>query len=282
MQQKVCLITGATSGIGLATARELARRGARVVIVGRSSERCTLARDQVQAETGAPSVEYAVADLSSQAEVRRLAEEVPKRWPRIDVLINNAGMMAWNGRQESVDGIEMTWALNHLSYFLLTTLLLPVIKASAPARIISVASDAHWGASLNFADIEGKERFNAWWAYKQSKLANILFARELARRLEGSGITSNALHPGFVRTGFFRERSALASWVRLGARLFGIPPEAGARTSIYLATSPEAAAITGRYFVKEKPAKSSPQSQDNSAAERLWQLSEQMTASRDR
>jgi NAD(P)-dependent dehydrogenase (short-subunit alcohol dehydrogenase family) len=280
MQGKVCLITGASSGIGLATARELARRGASVVFVGRSAQRCAAAKEQIETDTGAKNVDYLVADLSSQADIRRLAAEVQDRCPRIDVLINNAGMMAWSGRQESLDGIEMTWALNHLSYFLLTTLLLPVIKRSAPARIISVASDAHQGASINFADVEGKEGFSAWRAYKQSKLANILFAYELARRLDGTGVTSNTLHPGFVRTEFFKDRTLLATWVRLGARLFAISPEEGARTSIHLATSPLVATVTGRYFVKERPAESSRQSHDTAAAAQLWQLSEQTTAHR--
>jgi NAD(P)-dependent dehydrogenase (short-subunit alcohol dehydrogenase family) len=195
-------------------------------------------------------------------------------------LLNNAGMLAWSGRAESADGIEMTWAVNHLAYFLLTNLLLPVIKASAPARVISVASDAHTGTSINFADVQGKEKFSAWQAYKQSKLANILFAFELARRLQGAGVTSNALHPGFVSTNFFNKSGAMAYMTRLLAKLAAISPEAGARTSTYLACSPEVATVTGRYFVKEKPRQSSPESQDESAARRLWQLSEEMTGCR--
>jgi NAD(P)-dependent dehydrogenase (short-subunit alcohol dehydrogenase family) len=277
MKGKVCLVTGATSGIGLVTARELARRGASVLIVGRSPERCARALEQIRAETGAGTVEALIADLSSQPEVRKLADAVRQRCPRLDVLVNNAGLLTWNGRRESSDGIEMTWALNHLAPFLLTNLLLPLIKASAPARIVTVASDAHTGTSINFADIQGKQKFSAWRAYAQSKLANILFAYELARALQSSGVTSNALHPGFVRTNFFAARSFLATWVRFAADLFALSPEEGARTSVYLASAPEVATVSGCYFVKERPAESSPQSHDQGAARQLWEVSEEMT-----
>jgi retinol dehydrogenase-12 len=276
MQGKVCLVTGATAGIGLVTARELARRGAHVIIVGRSPERCIMALGQIKAETGSASVESLLADLSSLADLHRLAAQVRDRFPELHVLVNNAGGIFFN-RLLSVDGFEMTFALNHLSYFLLTNLLLPLIKKSAPARIVNVASDAHNGASIDFDNIQKGDRFSGWKAYQQSKLANILFTYELARRLEGSGVTVNTLHPGFVRTSIFREKGALGWLVRRAADLIALSPEQGARTSIYLASSPEVDGVSGCYFVKEKPAVSSPQSQDQGAAERLWKLSEQLT-----
>jgi retinol dehydrogenase 12 len=276
MEGKVCLVTGATAGIGLVTARGLARNGARVIVVGRSSERCMNACDDIRAASGSSAVESMVADLSSQHHIRRLADEVRSRCERLDVLVNNAGGIFLT-RQESADGIEMTFALNHLSYFLLTNLLLPLLKESAPARIVSVASDAHKGVSIPFDDVEGKKRFGGWRAYQQSKLANILFTYELARRLDGSRVTANALHPGFVRTSIFRDPGAMGWLLKGAAALIALSPEEGAKTSIYLASSPEVEGVSGRYFVKQKPVESSPQSRDTEAAARLWKLSEEMT-----
>lgn len=279
MKGKVCVVTGATSGIGEVAAIELAHRGARVLIVGRSAERCAATLERVrEAAGGDPSmVESLVADLSSQAEVRRVADEIGKRCDRLDVLLNNAGGM-FLSRTESVDGIEMTLALNHLSYFLLTDRLLPLLKAGAPSRIVNVASDAHRGGRIDFDDIQLRRNYSGWRAYQQSKLANLLFTFELARRLEGTGITANALHPGFVRTRFFQDFTGWVGFViKLGARLVAIGPEAGARTSIHLATSPEVEGVTGRYFVKCRPVNSSPRSRDRATADRLWRLSEELT-----
>jgi NAD(P)-dependent dehydrogenase (short-subunit alcohol dehydrogenase family) len=276
MRGKVCLVTGATSGIGLVTARELAGQGATVFIVGRSPERCDVAVNQIRVDSTAAEVGSFVADLSSLADVRRLASSVRDRCPRLDVLINNAGGI-FLSRHESVDGIELTLALNHLSYFLLTNLLLPQLDQGHPARIVNVASDAHQRVSINFDDIQGKQRFSAWRAYKQSKLANLLFTYELARRLAGTRVTVNALHPGFVRTNIFRHPTWRAWLVRRAADLVALSPERGARTSVYLASSPDVAGISGRYFVKEKPATSSPQSRDRATATRLWELSREMT-----
>jgi retinol dehydrogenase-12 len=276
MQGKVCLVTGATAGIGLVTARELARKGARVILVGRATERCSRAAEEIRALTGSTAVEWLVADLSLQADVRRLADQVRSRWPRLDVLVNNAGGI-FIKRQESADGIEMTFALNHLSYFLLTCLLLPVLEQSAPARIVSVASEAHRGVSIAFDDIEGKTRFGGWRAYQRSKLANLLFTYELARRLGGKRVTANALHPGFVRTTIFREPGLVGWLLRRAADVIALSPEAGAKTSVYLASSQEVAGTSGQYFDKEKPRESSPQSHDLIAGERLWRLSEEMT-----
>jgi NAD(P)-dependent dehydrogenase (short-subunit alcohol dehydrogenase family) len=278
MQGKVCVITGATAGIGQVAATELARRGAHVVIVGRSAAKCAATQAQIRSASAEASVDSLVADLSSLAETKRLASEVGQRYPRIDVLLNNAGAMFWK-RAESADGVEKTFALNHLSYFVLTNLLLPVLKQSGPARIVNVASDAHKGASINFDDIQFKQKYSGWKAYQQSKLANIMFTYELARRIEGTGVTANTLHPGFVRTSFLEAfNDAPAGWLlkNLGG-LIALSPEKGARTSIYLASSPEVAGVSGRYFVKEKPVVSSPQSRDQSTAERLWKLSVEMT-----
>jgi NAD(P)-dependent dehydrogenase (short-subunit alcohol dehydrogenase family) len=276
MRGKVCLVTGATAGIGLATARGLARQGASVFIVGRSPERAEAAVNQLRSVSGTPEIGWFAADLSSLADVGRLAATVRERCPRVDVLVNNAGGI-YLTREESVDGIEMTWAVNHLSYFVLTNLLLSQLNAGHPARIVNVASDAHKGASINFDDVEAKSRYSAWRSYQQSKLANILFTYELARRLEGTSVTANALHPGFVKTSIFRHPTWRAWLVRRVADVIALSPERGARTSIYLASSPDVANVSGRYFVKEKPATSSPQSLDRAAASRLWELSQKMT-----
>jgi retinol dehydrogenase 12 len=278
MKGKICLITGATSGIGAVTARELARQGAHVIIVGRSAEKGARTAEQIRSETGATSVDSLTADLSVRGEVARLADVVRARYPRLDVLVNNAGAMYWH-RRLSADGVEMTLALNHFSYFMLANLLLPLLKQSAPARIVNVASDAHKRMAINFDDIELAERYSGWKAYQQSKLANILFTYELARRLEGTNVTANALHPGFVRTNFLEVfDNARGGWfVKQIANMVALTPEQGALTSIYLASSPEVDGISGRYFVKKKPIASSPQSQDRAAAERLWTVSEEMS-----
>jgi NAD(P)-dependent dehydrogenase (short-subunit alcohol dehydrogenase family) len=276
MTGKVCLVTGATAGIGLVTARELARLKALVIGVGRSPERCAEAARQIRQQIGNADVEYLVADLSSQAEIRRLAAELKSRTARLDVLVNNAGGIFLK-RQETVDGREMTFALNHLAYFLVTNLLLDLLKSSAPARIVSVASAAHQGSRINFDDPDAKVRYSAWRAYQQSKLANILFTRELARRLEGTGVTANALHPGFVKTQIFRAEGIGAWLVRRAADVLAISPERGAQTSVYLAASPDVAGQSGRYFVRRKALASSPESEDETSARRLWQLSEDLT-----
>jgi retinol dehydrogenase 12 len=276
ISNKVCLITGASGGIGLVTAREIARQGMQVVIVSRDEQRCAAAVDNIRAQTGNQAVEALVADLSSQAQVRDLAQRFHQKYQRLDILINNAGGIFMK-RMETVDGIEMTWGLNHLSYFLLTHLLLDTLKASAPARIINVSSNAHTGGGINFDDLEGKRFYFGWLAYAQSKLANVLFTFELARRLEGSGVTANVLHPGFVATNFGYNNSGLVGAMIRLSYLLGISPEEGARTSIYLATSPEVEEVSGGYFVKEKASRAAKRAYDESTAKRLWQVSEQMT-----
>ncbi len=278
LQGKIILVTGATAGIGEITARELARMGARMVLVGRNPQKCEASVASIRQETGNPDVHALVADLSSMAEVRRLADEFHHQYDRLDVLVNNAGAM-FSTRIETVDGFERTFALNHLAYFLLTNLLLDRLKASAPSRIVNVASEAHRVASrgLNFDDLQAQNRYRAFRAYGASKLANILFTRELARRLEGTGVTANCLHPGFVDTSFTAGNGALGWVFRRMASLFAITPEKGAQTSIYLASSPDVAGVTGAYFDKCRQKTPLPAAQDDQAARRLWEVSEQLT-----
>jgi len=275
MQGKICLVTGATSGIGRVTARALAQQGATVVLVGRNPERTTATVRRIQQETRNPHVECLMADLSVQAQVRQLAGEFQRRFTRLDVLLNNAGAF-FAKRHVSVDGIEMTLALNHLAYFLLTHLLLYVLKATPAARIVNVSSDAHRKAQFDFADPQGAHCYRGWRSYCQSKLANLLFTYELARRLAGTGIMANAVHPGFVATGFgHNNRGLVALFVRL-AQFTALSPEQGAETLIYLAISPEVAGVTGMYFVKKCSVESSITSYDQAASQRLWQLSEEL------
>ena len=202
---KICMVTGATAGIGLVTARRLAEFGASVVLVGRDPSRGAAAVAEIQRRVPDAILDFMCADLSDQTQVRRLSEEFEDRFPRLDVLINNAGGM-FGKRELSADGIEMTFALNHLSYFLLTNLLLPALRAAAPARIVNVASRAHEGVALNFDDLQHARRYHGWKAYKRSKLANMLFTYELVRQLNGAAVTVNALHPGFVATGIGSEQ----------------------------------------------------------------------------
>jgi len=270
------MVTGATSGIGLATALELARKGATVIIVSRYPERCEAAAARIHQLTNNPAVDYFATDLSSQAQIRQLAEKFHSRYSRLDVLVNNAGAF-YLRRQESADGIEMTFALNHLNYFLLTHLLLDTIKTSAPARIVNVASDSHRGARLDFDDLQAKRSYSGFRAYGQSKLANVLFTYELARQLEGFQVTATALHPGFVATNIGKNNGLLAKLVMPIAQLGALTPEEGARTSIYLAASPEVQGISGQYFTREKSVLSDPASYDLLGARRLWETSAEMT-----
>jgi NAD(P)-dependent dehydrogenase (short-subunit alcohol dehydrogenase family) len=276
MHGKVCMVMGATSGVGLVTAQALAREGATVIVVGRNPERGAATVSRIQQETGNSAVELMVADLSVQAQVRQLASEVQRRFAHLDLLINNAGAL-FNQRQLSHEGIEMTFALNHLAYFLLTNLLLDRLKTSASARIINVSSEAHRGARLDFANLQGQHSYRGWRAYARSKFANILFTYELARRLEGTGVVANVLHPGFVATNFGRNNRGITAVLWRVLQLAAISPEQGAETIIYLASSAEVKGITGRYFVKKKAVRSSEASYDRAAAERLWQVSVELT-----
>ncbi len=278
MAGKTVLVTGATAGIGEVAAVELARRGASVIVVGRDPKKLDATVARVRKETGKDAADAFLADLTAQSQVRRLAEQVRSRHPRLDVLLNNAGAI-FSKRSETADGIERTFALNHLAYFLLTNLLLDNLKAAGHARVVNVSSMAHQSVpgGINFDDIEGKVKYSGWTAYAQSKLANILFSNELARRLEGTGVTSNALHPGIVSTDFTAGNGAMGWVYRRLYSVIGISSETGAKTSIHLAASPEVEGVTGGYFAKSKPAKTAKPAQDREAARRLWELSERMT-----
>ena len=273
---KVVVITGATGGIGLETARALARLGSNVIIVGHDAERTRQVADELLAQNSG-SIKGLVADLSSQAEVRRLASEIAAQEGRLDALINNAGAV-FAKRRYTADGIEMTLALNHLAPFLLTNLLLETLKASAPARVITVASMAHAGARIPFADMNHqRRRWSSFGVYGETKLMNIMFTYELARRLAGSGVTANALHPGFVASNFGKNNGGVWKSMFSLAQPFAISAREGAQTSIFLASSPEVAGMSGEYFVRKKPAKSSPASYDQEAQAKLWRVSEEMT-----
>lgn len=280
MKNKICLVTGATAGIGEVTALKLAGMGATVVGVGRNPAKCEATAQRIRTEMGNPNVEFLIADLSSQAQIRALAETFRQKYPRLDVLVNNAGAFYFD-RQESVDGIEMTFALNHLGYFLLTHLLLDMLKASAPSRIVSVSSSAHYSAKLDLDDLEMKKNFQGWPAYANSKLLNILFTYELARRLEGTGVTATVLHPGWVATQFAQNNlrgfmALVRPFYRLFQKLTAITPEQGADTMIYLASSPEVEGVTGKFFVERREKQSLDVSYDEGAAKKLWEISEKM------
>jgi Dehydrogenases with different specificities (related to short-chain alcohol dehydrogenases) len=276
MSGKICLVTGATNGIGKATAQALAKMGATVVIVGRKAPKTAQIVEEIRAASGNKNVDSLLADLSSQKEVRRLAEEFKSKYPSLHVLLNNAGG-TFRTRQLSVDGIEMTFALNHLAYFLLTNLLLDRITASASARIISVSSDAHSGGKIEFDNLQGERSYSGFGPYGNSKLANILFTIELARRLEGTGVTVNALHPGLVNTGFGKNNPGLLMKIMgIIIPLVARSPEKGAETSIYLASSAEVKNITGKYFVDCKVTQPAPQAADLSVARKLWDVSAEM------
>jgi NAD(P)-dependent dehydrogenase (short-subunit alcohol dehydrogenase family) len=276
MNGKICLVTGATSGIGKATAQALAQMGATVVIVGRNPDKCAAAVSEIKHSSGNDAVEALIADLSIMAEVRQLASQFKAKYPQLHVLVNNAGATFWK-REVTSEGFEKTFALNHLSYFLLTNLLLDTLKASAPARIVSVSSDAHKGARLDFDDLQAEKGYND--AYGRSKLANIVFSYELARRLSGTGVTANVLHPGLVRTGFADNLGAVpAAVIGFFMRFVGLTPEQGAQTSIYLATSPEVENVTGKYWVKSKAVSSSRAAYDETTWTRLWEVSDKLVA----
>jgi NAD(P)-dependent dehydrogenase (short-subunit alcohol dehydrogenase family) len=272
MAGKTVLVTGATSGIGRATATGLAAMGARLAITGRDRERTEAAAREVRA-AGSGQVDLFVADLSSESEVRRLADEVLRSLSRIDVLVNNVGGY-WNTRHVTADGLEHTFALNHLAPFLLTNLLLDRLRQSAPTRVVTVSSNAHTMGRIDFDDLQGDGSYSGAQAYNQSKLANVLFTYELARRLPATSVTANALHPGVVRTSFGAEdpRGVQRLFVPF-MRPFMKAPAQGAATSIHLASAPDLEGVTGRFFANSKPKRSSKRSYDEAAAARLWQVS---------
>ena len=278
MRGKICLVTGGSDGIGYAAARELARMGARVVIVGRNADKTEGAVQQIIADTDNLAVEYLLADLSSQREVRRVAAEAAGLLPHLDVLLNNAGAIFLSDRR-SDDGIEMNFALNHLSYFLLTDLLLKHLRKSPQARIVNVSSCGHESVGrFRLEDLPKPSRNKGYGGYKLSKLCNILFTYELARRLEGENITVNALHPGLVRTNIARNNGLLGRVVNLFIGVRGIGVDKGAETPVYLAASPEVEGVTGKYFVDCNAVPSSGISYDADLAARLWDMSASLTA----
>lgn len=272
MAGRTVLVTGATSGIGQATALGLARMGAHVAITGRDGERTEGVAREIRATASGP-VDAFVADLSSMAEVRRLADEVLQRLPRLHVLVNNVGGY-WNTRHVTADGFERTFALNHLAPFLLTNLLLDRLRASAPARVVTVSSNAQALGRIDFDDLQGERSYSGARAYNQSKLANVLFTYELARRLAGGAVTANALHPGVVRTSFGAEDPGRAQRLLVPfVRPFMKSPAQGAETSIHVASAPALEQVTGRFFARSTTRRSSARSYDEAAAARLWQVS---------
>ncbi len=277
MQGKTVVASGATSGIGEAAVLALARMGARIVFVARNERRAEATL--MKLETKAPRLGHRVhlADLSLMAEARRAGQLIAASEPRIDVLINNAGAM-FAGRRVTSEGLELTFALNHMAYFVLTAALRETLVASAPARVVSTSSAAHQAASLDFSDLQSARRYNRWRTYGRSKLANILFTRELARRLAGTGVTANSFHPGVVATRFGSASGGLTSLLLPLARPFFTSPDEGADTLVYLASSPEIANVTGAYFIKRKVAEPSSAARDNSAAKRLWEASEALAS----
>jgi NAD(P)-dependent dehydrogenase (short-subunit alcohol dehydrogenase family) len=275
---KRVVLTGGTNGIGLAAAVELARRGADLTLVARNQARASEAMRRIKAVTPGNSPDVVLADLASQSSIRRLAGELLARYPRIQVLANNAGAI-YTRRQMTADGIELTWAVNHLAPFLLTTLLLDRLKASQPARIVTTSSDAHEGARIPFDDLNAERSWGGagFRRYGETKLANILFTAGLARRLEGTGVTANAFHPGFVATGFNRNNGVL---MRLGmaiTRPFARSPQKGAESLVWLVDAEDAGQLNGAYVFDRRVIQPSLAAQNLDTARQLWQVSEEQT-----
>ena len=275
MAGRVCVITGCTSGIGKATAIGLAKKGSTVVIVCREQARGQIALDEVRTKGGSTDVHLLLSDLSSQTSVRELADNIAGSFDRLHVLVNNAGVFRMS-YSVTVDGIETTFAVNHLAQFLLTNLLLEKLRKNTPSRIVNVSSAAHEGGSLPVEPSE-RDHYSGSNAYDQSKLANVLFTYELAKRLKNTGVTANCLHPGVVGTNLLKSGSPLLGSLFALASPFLLKPEAGARTSVYLASSPEVENVTGKYFVRNAPVRSSSESYDERAATELWELSAKLT-----
>jgi NAD(P)-dependent dehydrogenase (short-subunit alcohol dehydrogenase family) len=273
MAEKVIVITGATSGIGEVAADRLAAKGNRIVFVARDRARGEETLKHLRAVAGGIEHRAFYADLSRLSDMKRVAREIADAEPEIDVLVNNAGAL-FNARKVTEDGLEMTFALNHMSYFVITNLLRPRLKAGA--RVVSTASDAHKGARLDFADLQSSRGYSGFGAYGRSKLCNILFTRELAQRLEGAGVTANCLHPGFVATRFGNQSGGALSVAIRAAKSFAMTPEQGAATIVHLATSPDVASVTGGYFYKCTPATPTREAQSDTDAKRLWDISAEL------
>ncbi len=278
MRGKVCVVTGANSGIGKETALSLAAMGATVALICRSESRGTEALNEIRKRSGNDAVSLVVADFSSQRQVRDAAAAILERFDRLDVLVNNAGVTPWERRVTAEGGLELIFAVNHLAPFLLTNLLLERLKASAPARIVTVSSGAHRRVALDFNDLQNEQNYVPFDVYSQSKLANVYFTYELARRLEGTGVTANCLHPGVVSTALFRHLPPFLGFAVALARPLLLTPAQGADTTVYLAAGREVGEVSGRYFERRKAVESSPNSYDTDAARRLWEISEALTA----
>lgn len=280
LQGRVCVLTGATQGIGRAAAEALLPTGMELVLVSRDATRLETVAARLRERAPGAKVGVVAGDLSRMLEVRRVAAEIRARYDHLDVLLNNAGGV-FVRREVTVEGLEKTFALNHLAYFLLTQELLPLLRSSAPSRVVNVSSDAHRGTRLDSADLQfERSPYRPGLAYGRSKLMNILFTRELARRLEGTGITVNAMHPGFVRSGFGRNNPGVARAVISLAQVFARTPERGARTLVWLATSGQISGVTGKYFFDEREKEPTAAARDDAAALRLWEVSEQLVGPR--
>lgn len=278
MKDKICLITGANAGIGKTTALGLAKLGARIVIISRNKERGEKALKEIASESGNENIDLFTADLASFASIRKLAKEIRSRYDKLDVLINNAGIFV-SELQYTEDKIEMQWGVNHLAPFLLTHLLMDTLKKAGSARIVNVSSRVHLRGTIHFNGLNLTSNYDGLRAYSQSKLANVLFTYELAARLEGTGVTANCLHPGGVKTHFVDKNASgfyKVGWILL--KPFMISPTKGAETSVYLASSEEVKGVTGKYFDKCRPKRSSRRSYDKAVAKRLWEVSEELTA----
>jgi len=277
MKGKRVILTGASRGIGRETALALGKMGADLSLIVRDPERGKVVADEVRALGGGGEVEVFIADLSSIADVRRVGAEVLAKHDRIDILINNAGALLMD-RQVTKDGHEATFATNHLGYFVLTKVLLDAVKKAPAGRIVNVASEAHRSGSMKFDDLMGEKKYAGWFAYSASKLANILFTAELARRLEGTNVTTNCLHPGVIASGFARNNEGFVGFLAKLASPFLMSSENGAKTTLFLATDPSVVSTSGLYFDKSKPRKPSREARDASVAKRLWDVSEELTA----
>jgi NAD(P)-dependent dehydrogenase (short-subunit alcohol dehydrogenase family) len=277
MNGKVVMITGANSGIGKETAIELAKMGANIIMVCRSRERGEKALEEIKEMANSKKIELLIADLADQSSIRMMVERFKKRYDKLHVLINNAGVMLTK-RTTTSEGYESTFAINHIGHFLLTNLVLDMLKASSPSRIINVSSSAHKFAKLNFDDIDNEQKYRGFRTYANSKLFNILFSYELARRMEGTGVTVNTLHPGVIRTNLGKNNNKkLIKLMSTIFRLFMRSPKKGARTTVYLASSPDVEKVNGKYFVNRKPKKSSNISYEKTLQNKLWEISANLT-----
>ena len=276
MAGRVCMVTGANSGIGKATAMGLAEMGATVILVCRSKEKGEAALSEMREKSGNNSLDLMLADMSSMQSVRQLASEFRRKYDRLHVLVNNAGLFMFT-RTTTGDRLETTFEVDYLSHFLLTGLLIDLLKATAPSRLVEVSSIAHYNGHIDFDDLQGEKGYGGWRAYSQAKLAQVLFTYELARRLKGTGVTANCLHPGAVATNIWSRPLGRAGFIMKLLRFFMMGPEGGAKTPIYLASSPDVEGVSGKYFTNKKEKESSKESNDEQVARRLWLVSEELT-----